>query len=45
MSATLQPIQDWFGSQGWTPMAFQEEVWRAYLEGQSGLLQVPTGSG
>ena len=45
MSATLQPIQDWFRSQGWTPMAFQEEVWRAYLEGQSGLLQVPTGSG
>ena len=31
MSATLQPIQDWFRSQGWTPMAFQEAVSYTHL--------------
>ncbi|MFZ9570389.1 MAG: DEAD/DEAH box helicase, partial [Vulcanococcus sp.] len=45
MKTALQPIEAWFESQGWSPMAFQQEVWEAYLQGQSGLLQVPTGSG
>lgn len=26
-------------------MPFQRQCWQAYLEGRSGLLQVPTGSG
>lgn len=26
-------------------MPFQRQCWRAYLEGASGLIQVPTGSG
>ena len=41
----LAPIEAWFTHKGWTPMPFQRECWRAYLEGRSGLLQVPTGSG
>ena len=36
---------DWFKSQDWTPFPFQEKVWQAYLNGESGLLSVPTGSG
>src|SRR4051812_9291253 len=35
----------WFGGQGWTPFAFQEEVWSAFAEGMSGLVHAPTGMG
>ena len=45
MSERLAPIEAWFAQQGWTPMAFQRECWQAHLNGDSGLLQVPTGSG
>jgi ATP-dependent Lhr-like helicase len=41
----LAPVEAWFARKGWTPMPFQRQCWRAYLEGHSGLLQVPTGSG
>ena len=41
----LEPIEAWFHQRGWTPMDFQRQCWQAYLAGQSGLLQVPTGSG
>ena len=41
----LKPIESWFQLQGWTPSAFQRQSWIAYLEGESGLIQVPTGSG
>ena len=41
----LAPIEAWFAQQGWTPMAFQRQAWEAYLAGESGLIQVPTGSG
>ena len=41
----LAPIEAWFERQGWTPMPFQRQCWEAYLAGESGLLQVPTGSG
>jgi ATP-dependent Lhr-like helicase len=44
-STLLAPIEAWFDSQGWTPMAFQRQAWQAYLAGESGLIQVPTGSG
>jgi ATP-dependent Lhr-like helicase len=44
-SKALAPIKAWFGHQGWTPMAFQRQAWQAYLAGESGLIQVPTGSG
>jgi ATP-dependent Lhr-like helicase len=42
---TLAPIEDWFARQGWEPQPFQRECWQAYLDGHSGLIQVPTGSG
>ena len=45
MAASLQPIHTWFDRQGWEPLPFQRQTWQAYLEGRSGLIQVPTGSG
>ena len=45
MDAQLTPIVTWFAQQGWQPLAFQRQVWQAYLSGCSGLIQVPTGSG
>ena len=41
----LKPIQAWFKHQGWTPLPFQCAAWKAFLNGESGLIQVPTGSG
>lgn len=35
----------WFTEQGWKAQAFQKAAWSAYLEGRSGLLTAPTGSG
>jgi ATP-dependent helicase Lhr and Lhr-like helicase len=36
---------DWFAARGWTPFAFQREVWDAYLAGESGLVHAATGTG
>lgn len=41
----LSPGLEWFNSKGWTPFPFQVETWQAYLDGKSGLLNAPTGSG
>jgi len=41
----LAPARGWLASRGWSPFPFQEEVWRAYLDGRSGLLHAPTGMG
>ncbi|MBW4654111.1 MAG: ligase-associated DNA damage response DEXH box helicase [Kaiparowitsia implicata GSE-PSE-MK54-09C] len=41
----LQPILDWFQTQGWLPLDFQQAAWQAVLAGRSGMIQVPTGSG
>ena len=38
-------FDDWFASRGWTPFAFQREVWDAYLRGESGLVHAATGTG
>ncbi|MEL6881542.1 MAG: ligase-associated DNA damage response DEXH box helicase [Cyanobacteria bacterium J06607_10] len=43
--AILTPVQDWFTQQNWKPITFQKQTWKAYLKGESGLIQVPTGSG
>lgn len=43
--AALDPGIDWFRQQGWMPFPFQQHVWKAYLVGESGLLNAPTGSG
>lgn len=34
-----------FVKKGWKPFDFQVDTWRAFLEGKSGLLNAPTGSG
>jgi ATP-dependent helicase Lhr and Lhr-like helicase len=36
---------NWFGLKKWKPFKFQEETWDAILNGKSGLLNSPTGSG
>jgi ATP-dependent Lhr-like helicase len=41
----ISMAQDWFREQGWTPFAFQEQTWEAFLSGKNGLLNAPTGSG
>jgi len=35
----------WFTTEGWSPFAFQEDVWAAFASGESGLLHAPTGMG
>jgi ATP-dependent Lhr-like helicase len=41
----LKVGKDWFGKMGWKPFVFQLEAWQAYLDGYSGLVNAPTGSG
>lgn len=41
----LAPAIAWFTRRGWEPFAFQREVWRAYLDGECGLIHAATGSG
>lgn len=38
-------LDEWFTSRGWSPFAFQREVWRAYAGGESGLVHAATGTG
>ncbi len=35
----------WFTRQGWRPFPFQLAAWNAYLDGENGLVNAPTGSG
>lgn len=41
----MKAFFDFFQKQQWRPFPFQEEIWSAYLQGKSGLLQAPTGTG
>lgn len=41
----LHLAKAWFARQNWTPFPFQEEAWRRYLAGESGVVNAPTGSG
>jgi ATP-dependent Lhr-like helicase len=41
----IECVREWFASEGWTPFEFQEEVWQAYLNGESGLIHAATGTG
>ncbi|WP_026952669.1 ligase-associated DNA damage response DEXH box helicase [Algoriphagus mannitolivorans] len=36
---------EYFRGKGWNPFPFQIQTWNDYLEGKSGLLNAPTGSG
>ena len=40
-----QVIRDWYAKKNWEQFAFQQEMEDAYLNGFSGLLNAPTGSG
>lgn len=44
-AAGLGMVEGWFASRGWEPWEFQRRAWRAFLCGQSGLIQVSTGAG
>src|SRR4051812_2171513 len=41
----MSKVSDWFKSRGFRPAPFQKETWKAYANGESGLVHVPTGSG
>lgn len=41
----LQIHTNWFKHRGWKAFPFQQECLRAYMDGYSGLLNAPTGSG
>ena len=36
---------EYFRKKGWTPFPFQIQAWKDFLDGKSGLLNAPTGSG
>jgi ATP-dependent Lhr-like helicase len=41
----LEPVFKFFTHRHWRPFSFQVEAWNSFLDGHSGLLHVPTGSG
>ena len=41
----LAAAERWFAAHGWEPFPFQRDVWRAYLDGDSGLVHAATGTG
>lgn len=41
----IEIAEKWFESKQWKPFQFQYETWNAFLNGKSGLLIAPTGSG
>ncbi|MEP7247184.1 MAG: ligase-associated DNA damage response DEXH box helicase [Gammaproteobacteria bacterium] len=45
VDAELGAARAWFAASGRQAFDFQREAWRAYLEGESGLINAPTGTG
>jgi ATP-dependent Lhr-like helicase len=41
----LAIAERWFQQKGWRPFHYQKQAWSAFLDGKSGLLNAPTGSG
>lgn len=41
----LKLLHNYFKQKGYKAFPFQEQCWKAYFEGKSGLLNAPTGSG
>ena len=41
----MKNIEQWFKEQNWNAQTFQKQCWKAYTNGQSGMLYAPTGSG
>jgi ATP-dependent Lhr-like helicase len=44
-SALIEKGKEWFTERKWMPFSFQLEAWQKYLNGESGLINAPTGSG
>lgn len=42
---SFKPIEQWFHRQGWKVHAFQREAWEVMCNGESGMINAPTGSG
>ena len=38
-------LESWFLERGWKPFKFQKDMWRAIVNGESGLLHATTGAG
>lgn len=45
MKYDFKQITKWFNQLGWEPFQFQTDVWREYLDGNSGLIHASTGTG
>lgn len=41
----IKEVYRWFNENNWKPFPFQIQTWNAFLQGKSGLLNAPTGSG
>ncbi len=41
----IKNIIKFFNKNGWEPLPYQIESWEAYLNGENGIIQVPTGCG
>ena len=41
----IKNIEKFFYKNGWNPLPYQIESWKAYLNGENGIIQVPTGCG
>jgi ATP-dependent helicase Lhr and Lhr-like helicase len=44
-TAGYKKIYDWLSQKGFQPFAFQEEAWKSIINGESGLVNAPTGCG
>ena len=43
--ASRPPLEAWFAARGWRAFPFQKTVWQSMIDGRSGLLHAPTGTG
>ena len=42
---SISKIEEFFYNNDWDPLPFQIESWEAFLNGENGIIQVPTGCG
>jgi len=45
MNSTIKQATNWFAGMNWNPQDFQLKAWDAYIAGESGIVNAPTGSG
>ena len=45
MTSAAKQVAAVFAARGWKPFKFQRDTWRAYENGESGLVHAPTGTG